>query len=65
MMQTVTRPRDEDMTEWAQCLGVAPICEEYRGVLDEAGFADGTTHNSHEVAEGFTSVLVRAHKANG
>ena len=51
-----------DLTAWADCLGGAITREAYQNGLEEAGLVDVTISNSHPVAEGFTSVIVRAQK---
>lgn len=51
-----------DMTTWADCLGGAITRDAYRDGLEAAGFSDVSIADSHSVAEGFTSVVVRARK---
>ena len=51
-----------DLTAWADCLGGAVTRDAYREGLERAGFADVTITDSHPVAHGFTSALIRAVK---
>jgi arsenite methyltransferase len=51
-----------DDAAWAACISGAVTRERYRAQLAGAGFADIEITNSHAVAEGFWSVLVRANK---
>lgn len=51
-----------DMTTWADCLGGAITREAYRDGLEAVGFHDVSIADSHPVAQGFTSVVVRARK---
>ena len=53
-----------DMTAWADCLGGAITRDSYQHSLQNAGFSDVSITDSHRVAEGFTSVLVRARKTD-
>ena len=54
--------RRHDLRSWADCLGGAVTREEYRSMLEAAGFTRVSIEDSHAVADGFTSVLVRATK---
>ena len=54
--------RRDDLRSWADCLGGAVTRDEYRAMLEAAGFAAVTIEDSHPVADGFTSVMVRATK---
>ena len=51
-----------DLRAWSDCLGGALTRGGYRSVLDAAGFATVSLDDSHTVAEGFTSVIIRAVK---
>jgi arsenite methyltransferase len=51
-----------DDASWAACIAGAVTRERYRSQLEGAGFVDVELVNSHAVAEGFWSVLVRARK---
>ena len=61
--EQVPEPLRADMTTWADCLGGAITREAYRDGLKAAGFCDISIRDSHSVAEGFTSVFVRARKS--
>ena len=50
----------DDLEAWAGCLAGALSRADYRAALQDAGFAEITIADSHVVANGFTSVLVRA-----
>lgn len=52
--------RRADLAAWVDCLGGAQTRTAYRATLEAAGFADVSITDSHPVADGFTSVLVRA-----
>ena len=54
---------DEDLTAWVGCLAGAVTRDAYRSQLETAGFVDVSIRDSHPVADGFTSVLVTAHRA--
>ena len=54
--------RRNDLRTWADCLGGAVTRDEYRSMLEAAGFASVSIEDSHAVADGFTSVMVRAIK---
>jgi arsenite methyltransferase len=49
-----------DLAAWTDCVAGAVTREEYSFMLETAGFVEVTINDSHPVAEGFTSVLVRA-----
>jgi arsenite methyltransferase len=51
-----------DDASWAACIAGAVTRDRYRGDLDGAGFVDVEIVDSHPVADGFWSVLVRARK---
>jgi arsenite methyltransferase len=51
-----------DDAAWAACVAGAVTRDRYRGQLTGVGFADVEIIDSHPVAEGFWSVLVRATK---
>ena len=54
--------RRDDLRSWADCLGGAVTRDQYRSMLETAGFDSVSIEDSHPVAEGFTSVMVRATK---
>ena len=54
-----------DLTAWADCLGGAITRDAYRNGLLRAGLVDVTITDSHPVADGFTSALIRATKPTG
>lgn len=54
-----------DMTAWADCLGGAITREAYGDGLEHVGFSNVAVTDSHQVADGFTSVVVRAQKPQG
>ncbi len=56
----VDAERQSDVAAWASCLTGALTRERYRGELHAAGFRAISIDDSHEVAPGFTSVLVTA-----
>ena len=49
-----------DLAAWTDCVAGAITRDEYRSMLEAAGFVKITIDDSHPVADGFTSVLVRA-----
>ena len=51
-----------DLTAWSECLAGALTRDGYRSVLQAAGFAAVSLDDSHTVADGFTSVIIRAEK---
>jgi ubiquinone/menaquinone biosynthesis C-methylase UbiE len=51
-----------DLAAWTECIAGALSRDEYEAILAATGFADVTITDSHAVAEGFTSVVVRATK---
>jgi hypothetical protein len=50
----------DDLAAWTDCVAGAVTRDEYRSMLAAAGFVQITIDDSHVVADGFTSVLVRA-----
>ena len=52
----------EDLDAWAGCLAGALTRAAYRAALEAAGLAEVSITDSHRVAEGYTSVLVRARR---
>ena len=58
-------PIRDDMAAWVGCLAGAVTREVYRRELEAAGFVDISIRDSHPVADGFTSVLVRAQRCVG
>ena len=54
-----------DDAAWAACIAGAVTRERYRAQLTGAGFADIEITDSHPVADGFWSVLVRASNPAG
>ena len=50
----------EDLEAWACCLAGALTRAQYSQSLEAAGFAEISISDSHPVADGYTSVLVRA-----
>jgi SAM-dependent methyltransferase len=50
----------DDLAAWTDCVAGAVTRDEYRSMLGAAGFVQITIDDSHVVADGFTSVLVRA-----
>jgi arsenite methyltransferase len=51
-----------DEAAWAACIAGAVTRDRYRAQLTGAGFGDVEIVDSHAVADGFSSVFVRAHK---
>ncbi len=51
-----------DLAAWSDCLGGALTRDGYRFELGGAGFTAITIDDSHEVADGFMSVIIRATK---
>jgi arsenite methyltransferase len=49
-----------DMAAWVDCRAGAQTHTAYRATLEQAGFVDISITDSHAVADGFASVLVRA-----
>jgi arsenite methyltransferase len=56
----VDASRQVDLTAWTDCIAGAVTRDEYRSMLTEAEFTDIRIEDSHTVADGFTSVIVRA-----
>ncbi len=57
---TVDATRRDDLTAWTDCIAGAVTRDEYRSMLAAAGFVTVRIDDSHAVADGFTSVIVRA-----
>lgn len=55
-------PMTDDLAAWAGCLAGALTRVAYASALEEAGLTEITITDSHPVAGGFTSVLVRARR---
>lgn len=51
-----------DLAAWTDCVAGAVTRDQYRALLETVGFAEVTIADSHQVADGFTSVIVRAVK---
>ena len=56
----IDEARRKNLAAWTDCVSGALTRDEYRSTLDDAGFVDITIEDSHRVADGFTSVIVRA-----
>ena len=56
----VDATRRHDLTAWTDCIAGAVTRDEYRSMLAGAGFVTVRIDDSHAVADGFTSVIVRA-----
>ena len=54
-----------DVERWVSCLAGSLTRRQYRSALEGAGFTCTTIDESHRVAEGFDSVIVRALKPEG
>ncbi|HEV2368902.1 MAG TPA: methyltransferase domain-containing protein, partial [Acidimicrobiales bacterium] len=54
-----------DLEAWTGCLAGALTRTAYSSALDAAGFSEISLTDSHPVAEGYTSVLVRARRPAG
>lgn len=54
-----------DDAEWAGCIAGAISRGRYRSLLEAAGFSDVEIVDSHEVADGYSSVFVRATRSDG
>jgi SAM-dependent methyltransferase len=57
---TVDASRRADLAAWTDCIAGAVTRDEYRSMLAAAGFVAVRVEDSHAVADGFTSVIVRA-----
>ena len=57
-----TAEQKADLESWVSCLAGSLTRSGYRSALDAAGFAGVSIEESHRVAEGFASVIVRAVK---
>ena len=55
-------PVTVDDPSWSACHANAATRDRYQRQLTAAGFVDIAITDSHQVADGFTSVLVRATK---
>ncbi len=51
-----------DAESWSACLGGALTRDEYADGLHQAGFIDVEIRDSHTVADGYTSAIIRARK---
>ncbi len=51
-----------DLEAWTDCIAGAITRDEYRSILAAVGFESVSIEDSHAVAEGFTSVIIRALK---
>ena len=58
----VGREQADDLDAWTGCLAGALTRPDYLAALRNAGFSEVSITDSHPVAEGFTSVLVRARR---
>ena len=58
----VTAALAGDLTAWADCLAGAITRVAYRHGLERAGFVEISVTDSHPVADGFASAIVRAVK---
>ena len=58
----VAPQRATDLEVWAACLAGALSRRAYAAALEAAGFSEISITDSHPVADGFTSVLVRARR---
>ncbi len=59
------RAGDTDLEAWVGCLAGAQTRPAYEPTLASAGFVDVSITDSHPVADGYTSVLVRASRPAG
>ena len=57
----VDEARRDDLAAWTDCIAGAVTRDEYRSMLEAAGFAKITIDDSHVVGDGLTSVLVVAY----
>jgi arsenite methyltransferase len=53
-----------DVESWSACIAGALTRDEYRKALADAGFIDVELIDSHAVADGFVSAIIRARKPN-
>ena len=60
--QELGREQRSDLAAWTACMAGALTREQYVRGLEEAGFTSVSIEDSHEVARGFSSVVVRAAK---
>ena len=49
-----------DLAAWTACIAGAVTRADYEAMVEDAGFVDVTIDDSHPVADGFTSVIIRA-----
>jgi hypothetical protein len=56
------RPGSTDMESWAGCLAGALTREDYMAGLEGAGFTEIDITDTHRVAEGYASAIIRARK---
>src|SRR5947207_8020660 len=56
----VNEPLRSDLAAWTACIAGAVTRADYKAMLEDAGFVNVTIDDSHSVADGFTSVIVRA-----
>ena len=54
--------RRADLEAWVDCLAGAQTRDAYRATLEAVGFVDVSITDSHPVADGFTSVIIRTTK---
>jgi SAM-dependent methyltransferase len=60
--QEVDQTGRADLAAWVDCLAGAQTRSAYQASLEAAGFNDVSISDSHAVAKGFTSVLIRARR---
>ncbi|MDQ3353979.1 MAG: arsenite methyltransferase [Actinomycetota bacterium] len=60
--QEPTPEQRSDLSAWVACLAGAMTRDQYRTTLAEAGFVGVTIIDSHDLEDGFTSVLVQGIK---
>lgn len=60
--RAVADQQPPDMGAWVDCLAGALTRDVYRAGLEQAGFAEVSLRDSHEVAQGFTSALISGRK---
>jgi SAM-dependent methyltransferase len=59
---SLTREERAERGSWVGCIAGALSTTEYRAGLAEVGFSDVTLTPTHDVAEGMTSMIIRATK---
>jgi hypothetical protein len=52
--------RRSDLAAWPACIAGAVTRADYKAMVEDAGFIDVTIDDGQPVADGFTSVIVRA-----